>query len=79
MGYARLYDGTIAADYYRAMLQVERQLLLPEDAAAELLNSGQLLALVDALRNGTINEAQQETVRVLRAGIVALAERGSTS
>ncbi|CAG0935178.1 hypothetical protein TFLX_04010 [Thermoflexales bacterium] len=79
MGYARLYDGTIAADYYRAMLQVERQLLLPEDAAAELLNSGQLLALVDALRNGTLNEAQQETVRVLRAGIVALAERGSTS
>ena len=75
LGYARLYDGTVAADYYRAMSQVERQLLLPEDAAAEPPNSGQLLALVDTLRNGTLNEAQQETVRVLRAGIVALAER----
>jgi hypothetical protein len=79
LGYARLYDGTVAADYYRAMLQVERQMALPEDATAEPPNSGQLLALVDALRNGTLNEAQQETVRVLRAGIVALAERGSTS
>ncbi len=79
LGYARLYDGTVAADYYRAMLQVERQLLLPENAVAEPPTSGQLLALVDALRNGTLNEAQQETVRVLRAGIVALAERASSS
>jgi hypothetical protein len=37
------------------------------------------LALVDTLRNGTLNETQQEAVRVLRAGIVALAERGSAS
>jgi hypothetical protein len=79
LGYARLYDGTVAADYYRAMLHIERQLMLPEDEAAESPNSGQLLALVDALRNGTLNEAQQETVRTLRAGIVALAERGSAS
>ncbi len=73
----RLQRGTMAADYHRAMLQIERQLALSEDAAAESPNSGQLLALVDTLRNGTLNEAQQETVRVLRAGIVDLAERGS--
>jgi integrase len=79
LGYARLYDGTVAADYYRAMLQVEHQMALPEDAAAEPLTSGKLLALVDTLRNGTLNETQQEAVRVLRAGIVALAERGSAS
>ena len=79
LGYARLYDGTVAADYYRTMLQVEHQMALPEDATAEPPNSGQLLALVDTLRNGTLNEAQQETVRVLRAGIVALAERGSAA
>jgi hypothetical protein len=76
LGYARLYDGTVAADYYRAMAQVERQMALPEDAKAELPSSGQLLALVDALRSGTLNESQQETVRALRAGITALAERG---
>ena len=77
LGYARLYDGTVAADYYRAMLQVEHQMALPEDKVAEPPNCGQLLALVDALRSGTLNETQTETVRALRAGIVALAERDS--
>jgi hypothetical protein len=32
LGYARLYDGTIAADYYRAMAQVEKQLDLQRGA-----------------------------------------------
>jgi hypothetical protein len=36
---------------------------------------GQLLALIDSLREGTLNEAQTETIRQLRAGILALAER----
>jgi integrase len=75
LGYARLYDGTVAADYYRAMAQIERQMALPEDAVVEPPSSGQLLALVDALRSGTLNESQQETVRALRAGLVARAER----
>ena len=72
LGYARLYDGTLAADYYRAMTQIEKQLDLPEDATAEPLNSSQLVALVDTLRNGTLNENQIETVHALRAGILAL-------
>ena len=77
LGYARLYDGTVAADYYRAMAQIERQMSLPEDAYAEPPSSGQLLALVDSLRSGTLNDSQQETVRALRAGLAALAERQS--
>jgi hypothetical protein len=77
LGYARLYNGTVAADYYRAMAQIERQMSLPEDAQAEPPSSGQLLALVDALRSGTLNESQQETVRALRTGITALAERAA--
>ncbi len=76
LGYARLYDGTVAADYYRAMARIEQQMALADEAKIEPPDSGQLLALVDALRNGTLNESQQETVRALRAGIVALAERG---
>jgi hypothetical protein len=35
---------------------------------------GDALALVDSLREGTLNEAQTETVRQLRTGILALAE-----
>jgi len=38
-------------------------------------SSGELVALVDSLRSGTLNETQVETVRVLRTGLVALAER----
>ncbi len=77
LGYARLYDGTVAADYYGAMALVERCMALPEDARAEPPGVGQLLALVDSLHEGTLNEAQTETIRQLRAGILALAERES--
>lgn len=74
LGYARLYDGTVAADYYQAMAVVERQMTLPEDRLAQPPNAGQLLALVDSLREGTLNEAQAETVQLLRVGIMAIAE-----
>jgi len=52
LGYARLYDGTVAADYYRAMAEVESQLALAEGAADEAAGSGELLAMVDALHAG---------------------------
>ncbi len=73
--YARLYDGTIAADYYQAMAQVEGRFALPEDQLAEPPSYGQLLALLDGLRRGTLSRPQAETVQTLRAGLAALAER----
>jgi integrase/recombinase XerD len=77
LGYARLYDGTVAADYYRAMNQIEARMELTGSTAPDdpPLTGGQLLALVDALRAGTLNDAQRETVRALRQGILALVER----
>jgi hypothetical protein len=54
------------------MATVERYLALPEDDAAPPPDPAQLLALVDALREGTLNAAQSEMVRALRAGILAL-------
>jgi len=72
LGYARLYDGTVAADYYRAMAHIESRLALQDGAAAMPSTSGQLLALVDSLHSGTLNDAQQATVQALRAGILAL-------
>ncbi len=75
LGYARLYDGTVAADYYRAMGEVECQLALAGIPEAIPPSGGQLLALVDALREGTLNDRQQETVHALRAAILRLAER----
>ncbi|MCA9949994.1 MAG: tyrosine-type recombinase/integrase [Anaerolineales bacterium] len=70
--YARLYDGTVAADYYRAMATVEQQLQLtpmPEQMSA---NSGQLVALVDALQAGTLNAQQRELLHTLRTGLLGL-------
>ena len=74
LGYARLYDGTLAADYYSAMNKVERQLALPEDNAKEPPRIGELIALTDALRNGSLNLAQTEIVRALREGLGLLEE-----
>jgi integrase len=75
LGYARLYDGTMAADYYAAMALIEQRLALPEDRIAASPQIGQLIALLDSLRSGTLNASQCEAVRQLRAGILAFAER----
>ncbi len=75
LGYARLYDGTVAADYYAAMASIEQRLALPEDRLAAPPAVGQLIALLDSLRSGTLNTSQSEAVRQLRAGLLALAER----
>jgi integrase len=74
LGYARLYDGTVAADYYQAMLSIERRLALPEDRLKPSPTVGQLVAMVDALRRGTLSAQQIEMLMLLRSGILALAE-----
>ncbi len=73
--YAHLYDGAIAADYYRAMSQVERLFHLPESRQIPLSTPAELVALVDSLGNGTLNAMQRETVQALRDGILSLARR----
>jgi hypothetical protein len=84
LGYARLYDGTVAADYYHvfarthAMAQIESRFDGGENGTTPP-DSGQLLALVDALHAGTLNDAQRETVQALRAGILAMAGGSSES
>ena len=63
--YSRVYDSTIAAGYYQAMRQIEGT---PEQP----LNCGDLLALIDMLQSGTLDDAQQEAVQMLRNAIVDL-------
>ena len=72
LGYARLYDGTVAADYYRAMVQVEQRLATQDAALTPVPSVGELLALIDALRNGPLSESQRETVQALRTRIMGL-------
>jgi len=73
LGYARLYDGTVAADYYRAMGQVERLFELSESRQIPLSTPAELVALIDSLGNGTLNEHQRQTLQALRDGIMSLA------
>ena len=74
LGYARLYDGTVAADYYTAMHGVEQRLALPEDRLSQSTGLGHLLALVDALRQTSLSEAQLATLRLLRTELLTLGE-----
>jgi site-specific recombinase XerD len=75
LGYARLYDGTVAADYYSAMTRVEWQLTLPEKLPQEAPCMGQLMALVDALHRSTLSPVQLEIARALREGLALMVEK----
>ena len=77
--YARLYDSTVAKDYFLAMDTIESSLDLGVGAAAKRPTGGQLLALVDSLRGGTLSQEQRETVRVLRTGIIDLVMQDSAA
>lgn len=75
LGYARLYDGTIAAGYYAAMGVVEQRLGLAEDRLTAPRSLAELLMLVDSLQREALSEAQSAAVRSLRSGLLLLAER----
>jgi hypothetical protein len=86
MIYARVHDRTVAEDYYAAMAVIEKRLEphlppVPELAIAQN-GSGRyetregdqpLLALVDDLAGGALDERQYQIVAELRQGILALA------
>ena len=48
---------------------------LPVDGDASTLDAGKLLALVDSLWAGTLNDSQRETVQELRSGILTMVEQ----
>lgn len=73
LNYARLYDGTIAADYERAMGEVMRRGEMQTEVVAFPALRTRLLTLVDGLGAGTLDPVQRETVQALRAAVLALA------
>jgi hypothetical protein len=75
LGYARLNNGTVVADYYGAMVEVERRLALPEGRLSQPTNICELIAMVDSLHQGMLNESQIGLVQQLRNGLMALAEQ----
>jgi site-specific recombinase XerC len=73
--YARPYDGTIAADYYQAMTQVESCLALEERIETSPPSAGDLLPLLNLFEQGDLSEALNDTLQVLRTGLLALVEQ----
>jgi hypothetical protein len=73
--YARLYDGTLAADYYQAMVQVESCLALEEQPRGSPRSAGDLLSLLATLGAGELDEIQQSALHALRAGLLALVKQ----
>lgn len=63
--YSRVYDSTLAAGYHKAMRLIEGT---PEQP----VQGSDLLALVDVLEAGTLDEAQQEAAQALRVAILSL-------
>lgn len=85
MIYARVHDRTVAEDYYAAMAVIEKRLEphLPPVPELALTQNGNgryengsdnqpLLALVDDLAGGDLDERQGQLVAELRQGILAL-------
>ena len=77
MNYARLYDSTVDTDYFGAMSEIEARMEMAEMANGRPISGGHLLALVDTLRQGTLNEDQRQAVLALRMGIVAFVTQGA--
>jgi hypothetical protein len=73
LAYTRLYEPTVASHYYLAMAQIEGRMGHRETGSTP--DPGLMLALVDSLHVGTLNEAQREAARALRTGILALVEQ----
>ena len=63
--YSRVYDSTVAADYYRAMSKIE-------GASDQPANGNDLLALLDVLQSGELDETQQEAMQALRIAVESL-------
>jgi site-specific recombinase XerD len=75
MIYARVLDQTVAEDYFKAMVQVEKQLTMPEGLLAQPVPVGEMLKMVDLLVGSILEPAQSEIIQTLRSGLSFLAER----
>lgn len=73
--YARLYDGTLAADYCQAMAQVESCLALEVQNEPSPARAGDLLPLLDLVRKGELDAVQTATLQALRTGLLALVKQ----
>ena len=58
------------------MREIEARMELAENGKDRPISGGQLLALVDTLRTGALNDDQKQTVVALRTGILMFVAHG---
>lgn len=74
MNYARLYDGTIAEDYFQAMKQVESRLALetPAEIPSKTSSYAEVLVLINTLQGEAASEAQSRLIEELKLRLEGL-------
>lgn len=83
LGYARLHDGTLAADYTRAMLSVERVLnvtMVMDTFVTPTapLSPAHIVALLDSLKtvgDSALSTEQLDVLATMRAAVIALGDQ----
>lgn len=73
LNYARLYDGTIAADYYKAVAQVESRLSLEEPESGRMPNfHEEVLVFLEAMQKDALAENQTNLLQHLKVKLMAV-------
>jgi integrase len=72
MVYARVLDQTMADDYFKAMQQIEQQLMLPAAMLSQPISTSQMLDLVNQLLGTSLNTQQQGIASSLYNGLFRL-------
>jgi hypothetical protein len=69
MIYARALDQTVADDYFKAMEQVEQQLVLPLASSKKQVSINEMLVLINSLFKSSLDPTQFEIASTLQAGL----------
>ena len=75
MHYARLYDGTVAADYFKAMDKIEGLTTVPVSEEAYVYSPYVLIGLLADLQESPLNPEQKAMVSAIQEGVYALVNR----
>jgi site-specific recombinase XerD len=70
--YARVYDGTAAADYFKAMNRIEGRFTTPSLEEQVTFSPKKLLCLLEELHDSTLNSEQKAMVAVIQEGVFSL-------
>jgi hypothetical protein len=75
MHYARLYDGTVANDYFKAMDRIEGLTVTPVLEVQHVFSQNELFGLLADLKESPLNPEQKAIVSAIQEGVYALVNR----